>query len=67
MTGTEPCPWCDGTGRRLVPPPPDTRGGRRTGGRRHGYVATYTWGCRCELCRAAWRVYHAKRRRDEAS
>lgn len=66
---TEPCPHCDGTGERLVPPPPARRGGqRRTGQRRHGYAGTYTAGkCRCDLCRAAWREYVRNRKQRSAA
>lgn len=62
---TEPCPHCQGSGRRLVPPAPRQRGyqpgthGRP--GRTHGLEATYAAGCRCELCRAGRR--EAARRR----
>lgn len=69
---TEPCPFCDGTGERLKPPPPLNRGynaDRTPGVRRHGYSGTYSNGCRCEACRAAWREASARwkaRRREGA-
>lgn len=59
------CPHCDGTGKRIVPPPPRPHGGDLGRGRTHGYEGTYQAGCRCALCRAAHRDYSAelKRRR----
>ncbi len=61
---TEPCPHCDGKGYRLVPPPPQRRGGdKNEPGVHHGYISTYTNGCRCALCRAAKRVYVANRKK----
>lgn len=57
----EPCPYCDGTGRRAVPPPIEAGGhmrGKKLGaGPRHGYESTYQGGCRCTFCRAAHREY----------
>ncbi len=60
----EPCPHCEGTGFRVVPPPPANRGsnGRKGKGRRCGYESTYAAGCRCDLCRAAHREGVARRR-----
>lgn len=67
---SEPCPHCDGTGRRAVPPAPGPRGGTQLGhtlgGKQHGYEATYTTGCRCDLCRAAHRVGAARRKAKPA-
>lgn len=62
---TEPCPFCDGTGRRLVAPPAQPGPGyqvRRNSGPTHGYESTYMAGCRCDLCRAARRAGSARRR-----
>ena len=60
----ESCPFCNGTGLRVVAPPPGKRGGwnRRGKGRRHGYESTYQAGCRCEWCRAAHRTGAARRK-----
>jgi hypothetical protein len=63
VTATEPCPYCDGTGRRIVPPPPKPVGGTGKRGRNHGYEATYMDGCRCELCKAAHREGDKRRAR----
>ena len=64
----EQCPFCHGTGRRVVPPPPRKRGGTTKRGRTHGYESTYQSGCRCELCRAARREGERRRKlRREAS
>lgn len=30
---------------------------RVTPGATHGKIATYSCGCRCDLCRVAWRIY----------
>jgi len=61
----EPCPACRGTGVRPVAPPPLRRGhkvNRNGEGRAHGFQATYVRGCRCDLCRSAWRQQAAVRR-----
>ena len=49
-------------------PAPNKQGQRDHGwgeGRTHGRVSTYSYGCRCELCRTAWRLagrrYRAKK------
>lgn len=67
VTTYEPCPFCDGTGQRVVPPPARARGGSgklNHRGRSHGYESTYKIGCRCELCRAAHREGTARRKRE---
>ena len=62
----EPCPVCRGSGFRLVPPPGEPRPGAHANrkGRRHGFESTYSYGCRCDLCKAAHRQYRAKRVRE---
>lgn len=80
MPEFESCPHCNGTGQRVIPPPPEPRPGFPAGGkrgvRRHGHVSTYQGrggknrtgdpeiddGCRCDLCKAAWRKYVANRK-----
>lgn len=59
---TEPCPHCNGTGRRIVPPEPQPKGGQTRRGRTHGYESTYAAGCRCDVCRAAHREGVARRK-----
>lgn len=63
MTDTEPCPYCHGSGTRIVPPPPKKRGGQVGRGRSHGYESTYSAGCHCPLCTAAHREADTRRRR----
>lgn len=64
----EPCPYCQGTGRRIKPPPPMPRGGPKTKpgtGPRHGYESSYAAGCRCDLCKAARREGVRRRNREK--
>ena len=35
-------------------------------GRTHGRAGTYTYGCRCALCRQAWREYRTNNDRQWA-
>lgn len=65
---SEECPHCEGTGRRIVPPPAMSGPGLSAGngGRTHGYESTYIAGCKCMACRAAHRE-GVKRRKNKAS
>jgi hypothetical protein len=65
---TEPCPQCSGTGLRIVPPPPKRAGEPAgSGGRTHGYEATYIAGCRCVPCTAAHREAAVRRSAKKAA
>lgn len=58
----ELCPHCEGTGLRPVVELPPTRKRGESGPRgsgQHGTNSMYSYGCRCELCRAGHRAYAA--------